>query len=722
MHVTHLLRSRFPRLLLVVVALGAMVLEAAEPPADPGSVQIVDTQIGFAEQLKPAVWTPVRLVLSSDTVVGDVRVIIGAVDNRGGLARFAAAEPVTLPAGESTLWRYIRVGDVNQPVSITVEDAAGTVLASRQVRIADNVVSLERVWVIALGDAVGIDQLGRGNLLDTSGTVDVGIVDGSALPDSAYGYEGVDLVVIPAGQSRAYKDATPDQVAALERWLERGGRILITAGGQFREAVQAAPWLARLAGSDAESVDVITSTPGAIEAFVSARHPLREFEAAQLDVSGIQRLLAGRTKDLEAFPLIFERLHGFGRVMVFAADFDAAPFAGWPERTRVLSEVFPQLLRDTRAQEMPTVAAGQEGYRDLAGQLSASLDQPSGGAVPFSWVAGLMLLYIGLIGPLDYVVINRWLGRPLLGWATFGVAILIAAIGLAAWSAQVRTSQVRVRGIEFIDIVPHDSVARANGWMRVHSGPAGGYDARVDAPDARLAWLGIAGPVFGGFEPPATLIEPPPYAILAGESHAEVDDMPIARSGSRGLELSWTPGLELDAEPNLERIPGSDLVRGSVRNPLKQDLLEAALIYRNRIYLLPTRLTPGQEVRELDRLNQKNFAWRLTRRQLLQGASASEPWDTARTEDPRRVVEVLQFHELAGGKKYTHLDNRPLRHLDLSYFLGYDRAILMGRIAGSDARVTVDGPGAVRDPTIETDVFVRIVYPVASANASAGTE
>jgi hypothetical protein len=145
---------------------------------------------------------------------------------------------------------------------------------------------------------------------------------------------------------------------------------------------------------------------------------------------------------------------------------------------------------------------------------------------------------------------------------------------------------------------------------------------------------------------------------------------------------------------------------------LQVDLLEPYLIYRTSVYALPTRLPAGAKVSDLERIRPKNFNWRLTRRQLREGASESAPWDAAMTDNLPRIMEIMLFHEIAGGSTYTGLRNRPLQELDLSYALGHDRAILVGRLSG-EASQLADLDGASLGEVVEQLTYCRIVLPVA---------
>jgi hypothetical protein len=73
------------------------------------------------------------------------------------------------------------------------------------------------------------------------------------------------------------------------------------------------------------------------------------------------------------------------------------------------------------------------------------------------------------------------------------------------------------------------------------------------------------------------------------------------------------------------------------------------------------------------------------------------------------IVRMLTFHEAAGGKSYTGLDNQQLFEHDLTQLLRLDRAVLFGKIEPSVTRLELDGVAV--EPARQTAI-VRIVLPV----------
>ena len=80
--------------------------------------------------------------------------------------------------------------------------------------------------------------------------------------------------------------------------------------------------------------------------------------------------------------------------------------------------------------------------------------------------------------------------------------------------------------------------------------------------------------------------------------------------------------------------------------------------------------------------------------------------------DVPRIVEMLMFHEAAGGARYTRLTHRYQSWLDMSDHLNLNRAVLVGRVAKGASRLLVGGDVIVPD---QQWVYYRIVLPVSPA-------
>jgi hypothetical protein len=198
--------------------------------------------------------------------------------------------------------------------------------------------------------------------------------------------------------------------------------------------------------------------------------------------------------------------------------------------------------------------------------------------------------------------------------------------------------------------------------------------------------------------------------------------LPIAPRSSKGFFHQFKFNTDVASESRMNRRPGSELLKGQLTNPLPVDLLDGMLIFRNWVYLLPTRFQSGATLSSLKELRQKNFRWLLSRQQAIESSTQTEAWNPSQTNDLRRLAEVVMFHQAVGGTTYTQLQNEPMSHLDLSGTLTGDRCILMGRLERPLTSINVDLQNATAQsqpasfqPNGNTLSLLRLVLPVDTA-------
>ena len=176
--------------------------------------------------------------------------------------------------------------------------------------------------------------------------------------------------------------------------------------------------------------------------------------------------------------LVVQYPFGFRRNHVPRVGSRTGSAGDWPARPRLLAR-----LLQTRSEEEDS-AMGQEGlgqvthvgYDDISGQLRSALDQYSHVTlVRFSWVAGLLVLYLLLLGPLDFFGLHK-LGRPQWTWVTFPLIVLAFCV-LAVWLSQRwKGSRSEINQIDVVDVDLEQGTVRGTTWANMYSPQA----ARLD--------------------------------------------------------------------------------------------------------------------------------------------------------------------------------------------------------------------------------------------------
>jgi hypothetical protein len=754
--------------------------EAASELADDANSDPAAPRIGIGGIFRVGCWTGLHW---GDEISGSDVAIVETLDPDGVRTRFlqsgvSASSDGARPSkgqdpGPNSRWAYVVPGSSAAPLK-AMNDAGATVWSGR---FSGQAIEPGVPWVVIIGDLLGIDEIGKNDLLGRGASVAVAKIGrAQELPDRLPGWEGVDQVVISASGLDVLQAIDPQRAAALAGWVSGGGRLLISLGGEGAAMIDAAPWLADLAGLDPDLTDTeLPLDPATLETYAAAQNRLDDINGYPLPSTGGKTLIGGRSKSRRPARLAIERLQGLGRVCVTSFGLDSPELAEWPERMTLLTRLQPLLLEGNPQSRREVLGKTSVPYDDLAGQLRAALDRfDSQSRLPFSITSLILLLLVALVGPIDYLVVNRLLGKPLLGWLTFPLTVLALSALLLGLGMRrpAGDASAKIARIEIVDIgglngtggldgtgglkgivgrptarliaVTHTAAPQATKldlpanlsatWASMvgPEPPAASLPAKGTSPAATNDDLadpivtrgltrsqGYSGPTYGGILIAGENRSLPPYDVplesRPGDAWATLAggprEFPIPPGGSK----SWLTRLRfaprLGTTTGLAQRRGSELLSGSITNPLQVDLLDAVLVYGNWCYLLPTRFRAGQTIASIDSLRQKNFRWHLSKREIADNASKLALWDVEMHDDWMRLTEMLMFESSAGGRDYTGLEHRPLRELDLTYALAFGDAILYGRLA----EPILESPLKQERPTVSV---ARILLPVAPAQES----
>lgn len=737
---------------------------AATAKKTPGRTasEAVSQAAGTAPQIVPGItghfrvghWTAVRIGEQVELAKGS-DIAIETVDGDGGRAVFRQATIVDRSSGPNVSGRYAYCIPGGEAVPLVLRDGSRMIVSTRFAEPGSPSrgpapVPSAMPWVVAIGDPLGIETIGENELLDRDPQVAVSIpATADQLPDRALGYHGVDLVVVNSAGLPLLSDLGPAQAAALSDWVRAGGRLFLCLGASASELLSAAPWLYDLLPIErGDGVATQPLRPSALENYMSSQTRLKGFGGAILPKRSGRILVSGRTLGRESTPFAAEYVSGLGRVLVVAADLHQPTFSQWPERLPLIVRLTGDQL--VAQDEPPQRSSRPIAFEDLAGQMRTTLDRfPLKRPISFAVITLILIGLVAVIGPLDYWLVNRVMGRPAVGWITFPtVAVALSA----ALAYQTRPAETAAEGnpamwcnrLEIVDVDAIDGIARGFAWSCVYSHPARRVDLSVRPAPALTSLIrspqlfatgpfGWPGPSFGGIQIAGEDDRMPPYEVdltrrpvpsrpadaraadadrevtetgaapsaggrggdsqRAGPLFTSLHGLPLAPRSSKSLTTRFRFEASLDRVPPLQRRLGSELLEGSFPNPLPFDLLDGMLIYRNWAYLLPTRFPAGATIDSLGNLRQKNFRWRLSRQKAIEQATQSQAWEPTDFDSPERVAEMLMFHDAVGGTRYTSLEHQPLGFLDLTHLLTRERAMLVGRLDQPLSRITIRESG-----------------------------
>jgi hypothetical protein len=305
-------------------------------------------------------------------------------------------------------------------------------------------------------------------------------------------------------------------------------------------------------------------------------------------------------------------------------------------------------------------------------------------------------------------------------WFTLA-ATTIAFVALAWWlDGHLKSSEALINTADIVDVDLATGLSRGTSWTHVYAPSTGTYAIDVETKPIRkqgdsksatqLSWEGLPGDGLGGLDgrAPANLFDSP-YSIAGNR----IEGVPVQSTSTKGFVASWWRG----SSPSSEALePTTDgLITGKFGYDLDLVLTDCSIYYENWVYRIQGPVKRGRVI-AIDELGApRNLLWKLTEKQVIEAKDIITPYDP-RTTDLRRILEIMMFHEAAGGDSYTLLTQRFQPRIDLSDHLRTGRAILVGRAERSP--LAWQGESLAAATPDQAITMVRVVIPVSPPSLS----
>ena len=665
---------------------------------------IARVEVGFSGAYKAGLWTPVRVHLDDGVDLGGAEISLVVPDGDGVPSRVTT--PLPSPAPDSILL-YARFGRVQCPLIVRVE-RSGELIDEREFEASDVesartfplALHSDRPLVVMAGTAsLGIaDAIARMREPADETTQLVKLADATLLPDQWIGYEGVDLVVLAGASLESYAGMGPDdeRIVALSKWVRHGGRLLISVGEHGRELLgNDGPLSPLLPGTFAK----VTSLPMArtLERFSNSDEPLpSRVDGKMLQVAQLVDV-EGTVKWEGNLPLIVDRVWGFGQVIFLASDLDRGPLGKWGARSLFVAKLLGWPTKPVE-DDTESKAIRHYGYTDLAGQLRSGLDQFEGvWQIPFGLIVAAIVIYLLLIGPGDYFLLRRFLGRMELTWVTFPATVILFCVVAYVVARYTKGDRFLVNQATLIDVDVETGELRGTAWANLFSPDTQRLDVRFVLPEGETSldskgeqvtsWLGLPGGALGGMDPvaPPPVVWPEPYDFR--DDRTWLADVPMQIWSSKSLTTRWKGEMAEAFECDLEE--KGPIPTGRITNRLDITLTDCLLVYGAWVYELGT-LEPGQRFRVGATVPRRELTSFLTGRKLVfdqeeERALQRTTRYNIESTSPEYILRAMTFFQAAGGRPYTHLANSYQGFVDMSGLLQPNRAVLVGKAGDSDS-------------------------------------
>ncbi len=728
-----------PSGLSIAVLLSMLCLSissAAGAPQETGP-QITGVRVGFDGRYKVGTWTPVEVTLRHGERPIGGEVTLTVPDGDGVPSRVRRQ----IGADETSVVLYAKFGRVRGTLTVEWHGKNALVLQKKlttaEVADADHflpaIVATRRLIVV-----VGKEPLGVEDAVEVAGQaasqrpVVVRLDDCRQLPAQWYGYEGVDTVVLSTSRPEIYAgdNFSAVQVAALERWITLGGKLVLCVGRQAEKVLADGTPLSRFApgrlNPDMPTMPLGRGSVAELERYADgsesiSRLPLQDecLTAFLVDVQGIVD-----ARDLDQ-PLVVRTPRGFGRIVFLAADPDREPLT-WADRPLLMGRLLGlprqtiEVSRDGTLMEL--------GYDDLSGQLRSVLDQFAGVRVVSFWIVAVaVVLFVLLIGPADYFFLRK-VRRMQWTWVTFPAIVLAFCVGAYLLTHRLKDDRLHVNRVDLIDVDAVTQQVRGTSWLNVFSPRMESYDLSLQpvlpdgktAEDAQvlLSWQGLPGGALGGMNPRG---RDPVRWTTSYEFSPELDEIrgvPIPIWSSRGFMARWTAAMASSVEVDL--VDRGRLLTGTIRNGLDVPLSECLMVYAGQVYDLD-EFAPGELIRLTATTPHSGLGTLLTGRRIVKMGDSyqSEEDDYIQSGEKASAMYVLRammFYEQIDGQRYTKLSHAYQGFVDFSDLLQMDRAVLVARAPAGRTGAKLlckdhRGQSPVEPPGEHLTVY-RFVFPV----------
>ncbi|MDD9957140.1 MAG: hypothetical protein OXP68_13080 [Anaerolineaceae bacterium] len=567
----HNLNLLLPVLLLLTVI--------AAPAAAQAQGITLEVEAGFDSFFREHKWFPIRVQASNAGADRSGRLVLRP-ETSGNAFSNTFSTALELPAGaRKRVFLYATARSFADSVRIEYLDDDNIVLASQEAPLR-HVPEADNLHVLA-GDSsrgrVDLSSLAPGGR--QAWRAGMALED---LPPLAAALQSVDTFFFSDVDSGALDNAQREALAAR---VLAGAHLIVTGGAGWQGTAAGLGELLPLG----PSASLTTADLASLAALAGSDDlpPGRETLIATGSLRADARVLA-TTPD--GVPLLLRREYGLGTVDYLAADPLVAPLSEWPGLDN---------LWFTLAATRRPLPGWSQGITDLERAANASEILPGLDLLPdLLPLCGFLLLYVALIGPLNYLILRRINRRA---WAWVTIPALILLFSALSWSVGfgLRGTSATLSRLALVQAWPESEQAQVTGLVGVLSPRRATYNL-LTAPGSSLRPLAReipANPFAAGIQARTDIRQADSFdaldfnvdASFISTFHTTAVTPAPAITGAATLSYRRGEPDPLTGEPRWHW-----LLSGTVRNAGDFPLSEPVILARAGSQALPTALQPGE--------------------------------------------------------------------------------------------------------------------------------
>ncbi|MDB6130346.1 MAG: hypothetical protein JWM04_1453 [Verrucomicrobiales bacterium] len=480
-------------------------------------------------------------------------------------------------------------------------------------------------------------------------------LESAVFPEDPLSLEALDVLYL---NSRIAADLTMPQSTALQGWVQGGGTLVL--GIEQENDVTGITWLRNfcelsfkgtiqtksnrdLVNFAERGFTAINQAPTIGTGVRNSRTPFVRDDAFEPSSLLLQRISAPGQKILasaEGNPIAIKMRRGRGSLIVLGFSPEMEPFVSWKQNNRIyfwsqLTEIPVAPLVRTDFLYDNSVSTEQS--------FSAFLQTSQVRKLPLTALIFLLLGYLLVIGPVDYIVLKK-MKRQMLTWITFPCYVVLFSLLIYYIGFRLRAGLTEFNQLHIVDVVePSGDRALQRGYSFYSLYSQANNRFPFAGNQKYSTWRGtFGGNVNSSGESGAGDI------TLTGNSFKA--DASVKIWTSQDFVQDWMDIANVPYELSAFN-PGESI---KVRNRLSSPLRNLTLVYKSMAYVLP----------DLPANSEKLFKWSEIKTRSLMELVA---------EHKGSLLEMVRYQQNTFGGNVAPHDDSGARYIAASLFSAPDR-------------------------------------------------
>ncbi|MBC8170425.1 MAG: hypothetical protein H7X77_02090 [Anaerolineae bacterium] len=423
--------------LLIIVILTLMVSIPVKAQQDLVSMGI---NAGYDGYFREGFWMPLLISVTNNGDPIEGKLI--ARQERSTALTNSFSTPISIPSGgRQTVFLYITMKNFASTILVELLDAEDTIVTELEVPVRP-VTPRDELYVVITGatnSAIDLTRLATGgNQAFQANWFPANI------PDKVGTLDAVNMMIFSDVDTGTL---TASQRNTIQEWVIAGGHLIVTGGINWQPTAAA-------------FTDLLPLTP-------TGTTPVTDFAGLALLAGDYNNTLSGNyivtsgqpVADAQVLassssdqPLLIRHTQGNGVVDYLTADPSIAPLRTWANQTRLWFSILTSL------ESRP---GWTYGFNDLDKGIDSIEILPGFSALPeVTAMIGFLVLYIVLVGPVNYLILRRF-NRRELAWITIPIFILLFSALAWATGFNLRGNEVTLSRVTVIQSWANEELARS---------------------------------------------------------------------------------------------------------------------------------------------------------------------------------------------------------------------------------------------------------------------